>query len=149
MGKLVLVRAGNSAAVSYAILGAGRVPHHTQLARRIRGLEVSLRCTVVALHVAGRRNSIADTLFRFSIQECGLDPYPRRELRDKYREEVIDRSGDIDVDLLACDDGSTAWVSEYRYPANSAFAGALPPGQVWRFPRIDMVDRVLRRAAPL
>ena len=98
-GKLVLVRMDNSAAASYANFDAGRVPRLTQLARSIRYLEVPLRCTALALQIAGRHNSIADALSRFSIRACGLGPYPLRELRAEYREEVIDRCGDIDVGL--------------------------------------------------
>ena len=141
---------GNSAAVSYANYGAGRIPRLTQLARSIEYLEVSLRCAAAALHIAGKRNSVADALSRFTSRVRGLDPYPRREFRDKYRKEVIDRCGNIDVDMLACDDGSDAWVPNYRCPSNTTFEGPPPSGQLWRFPRIDMVDLVLTGAvAPL
>ena len=65
-------------------------------------------CIVVALHIAGRRNSVADALSRFTNRARGLDPRPHRELRPKYRREVTERCGVIDVDMLARDDGSDA-----------------------------------------
>ena len=80
-GKLVLVRMDNTAAASYANYGAGRAPTLTSLARKIKGREVALGCTVVALHIAGRDNAVADALSRFSIRARGLDPYPDRDLR--------------------------------------------------------------------
>ena len=72
--KLVLVRMDNSAAASYANYGAGRASTLTTLARKIKGREVALGCTVVALHIAGKDNSVADALSRFSIRVRGLDP---------------------------------------------------------------------------
>ena len=64
-GKLVLVRMDDSAAVSYANYGAGKVPRLTRLARSIHELVVPLCCAAVALHIACNRNSIADALPRF------------------------------------------------------------------------------------
>ena len=121
--KLVLVRIGNSTSVWYANNSAGRIPRFTQLARSIEDLEVSLRRTAAPLHIAGRRNSIADALSRFTIRGRGLGPRPNRGLRDNYRIEVIDRCGDIDVDVLACDDGSNARVPYYRCPIESSLRG--------------------------
>ena len=84
-------------------------------------------------------------LSRFSIRARGLDPYPERELRHKYRMEVNRRCGVIDVGMLASDDGSHAWKPAFRPPSNSAFEGSLPVGRLWWFPRIDMADLVLSR----
>ena len=114
--KLVLVRMDNTAAVSYANYGAGRVSTLTQLARRIKDREVILGCTVVALHIAGSDNSLADALSRFSIKVRGLDPYPERALRWRYRKEVALRCGNVDADMMASDDGRNAWVPVYRSP---------------------------------
>ena len=137
----------SSTAVAYANYGAGRVARLTLLARSIKELEVPLGCTAVALHIAGRRNAVADALSRFTIRARGLDPYPRRGLRPKFRQEVVGRCGAIDFNLLARDDGSNAWGPQFRSPSNSAFEGPLPPGRFRRFPGIDMIDRVLTRAA--
>ena len=82
-GKLVLARMDNSTAVAVATCGAGRVPHLAQLSRSIKELEVSLSCTLVALHIAGRRDTVSGALSRFTIRARGLDPYPRSELRPK------------------------------------------------------------------
>ena len=106
---------------------------------------MSISCTLVASHIAGRRNSVADVLPRFTFQVRGLDPYPRRELRPKRRREVVDRRGPIDCDMLARDDGSNAWGPSYRSLPTSAFAGPLSPGQLWRFPRMDMIELALAR----
>ena len=58
-GKLVLARMDNSLAVAYANYGAGRSPELAMLARDAKELEAS--------HIAGRRNTVADALFRFTV----------------------------------------------------------------------------------
>ena len=55
--------------------------------------------------------------------------------------------GPMDVGMLASDDGHNAWVANFRPPANSAFEGPSPNGQLWRFPRFDMAELVLGRIA--
>ena len=137
-GNLVRARMDNSAAAAYANFGAGRVSHLTLLARSMKELEAPLGCTAVALHFAGQRNAVADALSRLTFRARGLDPYPRRGLRPKFRQEVVGRCGAIDFDMLARDDGSNAWAPQCRSPANSAFEGHLPPGQLWRSPMIDL-----------
>ena len=146
-GKLVLARMDSSTAVAYANYGAGRVARLTLLARSIKELEVPLGCTAVALHIAGRRNAAAEALSRFTIRARGLDPYPRGGPRPKFRQEVIERCGVIDFDMLVRDDGPKPWWPQFRPPSNSAFARPLPPGQLLRSPRINMNGRVLTRAA--
>ena len=79
--ELVLVRTDNSTAASYANHGAGRAATLTALARKIKDREVALGCTIVALHISGKDNSVADALPRFSIEVRGLDPYSGRALR--------------------------------------------------------------------
>ena len=143
--KLILVRMDNSTAVSYANYGAGRVGTLTALARRIKDQEAILGCTVVALHIAGSDNAVADALSRFSIRVRGLDPFPERALRWRFRKEVALRCGRMDVDMMASDDGHNAWVPVYRSPSNSALEGPLPWGRLWWFPRYDMVDLVVNR----
>ena len=96
---------------------------------------------------AGKDNSAADALSRFSIRARGLDPYPDRELRWRFRKEAQRCCGAVDVDMLASDDGRNAWVPDFRPPSNSAFEGPLPPGRFRRFPRIEMVRMVLARIA--
>ena len=90
---------------------------------------------------------MADALSRFSIRARGLDPYPERELRWRYRKEVEARCGAVDVDMMASDDGHNAWVPNFRSPSNSALEGPLPWGRLWRFPRIEMVDLALSQIA--
>ena len=122
-GKLVLARMDNSAAAAYANYGAGRVSQLTVLARKIKEREVAMGCTLAALLIAGRDNSAADALSRFSIRVRGLGPYPERELRWRFRKEVKRLCGSADVDMLASDDGRKAWVANSRLPSNSAFEG--------------------------
>ena len=90
---------------------------------------------------------MADALSRFTIRARGLDPYPRGGPRPKFRQEVVERCGVIDFDMLARDDGPNPWGPQFRPPSNSAFARPLPPGQLLRFPSINLIDRVLARAA--
>ena len=128
--KLVLVRMDNTTAASYANFGAGRVSGLTALARKIKDREVSLGRTVVALHIAGKDNSVADALSRLSIRARGLDPYPERALRWRYRKEVEARCGSVGWDMLASDDGHNAWVPNFRSPSNSAWEGPHAMGPV-------------------
>ena len=146
-GKLVLVRMDNAAAASYANYGAGRAPTLALLARKIKGREVVLGCTIAAFHIAGRGDAAADALPRFSIRVRGPDLYPEREIRRRYRKEVEARCGAADVDMMAGDDGRNAWAPNFRSPSNSALEGPLPRGRLWRFPRIEMVELVLARIA--
>ena len=104
-GKLALIRMDKGTAASYANYAAGMAPHLTQLARSRKELELSFCCAVVALHIAGEDNSVADALSRFAIRARGLGPYPERGLRRKYRAVVNRLCGAIDVDMLASDDG--------------------------------------------
>ena len=124
-GNLVRARMDNSAAAAYANFGAGRVSRPTLLARSMKELEAPLGCTAVALHFAGQRNAVADALSRLTFRARGLDPYPRRGLRPKFRQEVVERCGAIDFDVLARDDGSNARGPQLRSPSNSAFGRPL------------------------
>ena len=138
---------GNCAAAAYANYGAGRVSTLTAPARTVEEREVRLGRAVVALHIAGRDNTAAGALSRFSIRVRDLDPFPERELRWIFRREVQRRCGAIDVDMLASDDGHNAWVADYRSPSRSAFEGPLPNGRLWWFPRAEIVELVLARIA--
>ena len=90
---------------------------------------------------------VADALSRFSSRVCGLNPYPERELRKKFRSRVKERQGAVDMDMLASDDGRNARGPFYRPPSNSVFEGPLPRGRQWRFPTAEIVDLVLARIA--
>ena len=68
-------------------------------------------------------NAAAGALSRFSIRVRGLDPFPERYPRWRFRREVQRRCGPMDVDMLASDDGHKAWVADYRPPSHSAFGG--------------------------
>ena len=112
-------------------------PQLAILARGMKELEASSRCTVAAVHIAGKYNSVSDSLPRFSGRAQGQDLYLGRGLRSKRRREVGNRCGPMDVDMMANDEGTNAWASRYRPPANSAFEGPLPNGQLWRPPRTN------------
>ena len=66
-GRLVLARMDNLTAVAHANYGAGRSPQPAMLARDIEELVASSRCAVAALHIAGRRNAVADALSRLTV----------------------------------------------------------------------------------
>ena len=101
--------------------------------------------TVAALYVPGRGDPVADMLPRFMVKAYGVDPYPGREPRSKWRDQVRAACGVIDVDLLASDGGSNAWDTVYRSPANSAFEGPLPDGRLRWFPLFEMIELVSDR----
>ena len=146
-GKLVLVRMDNCLAAAYTNYGAGRVSQLTAFARKTKGREVAAVCAAAALRIAGEGNSVADALSRFSIRVRGLGPYPEQELRRRFRKEAQRHCGPTDVDMLASNDGRNAWAANFRPPANSAFEGSLPNGQLWRFPRIEIAGSALGRIA--
>ena len=54
---------------------AWRPPDVARLARGIK-VEIALRSTAVALHVAGRGNAAADALFRFTPKATGAPRTP-------------------------------------------------------------------------
>ena len=139
-GKLVLARMDNSTAVAYANPGAGCASQLTVVARKIKEREVAMGCSVAALHIAGRGNSVADFLSRFSIRVRGMRPYPERELRWRFRIEVGRLCGPVDVDVLASDGGRNSWVANFRPPSNSAFEGPLPHRRLWWPPRLEMAE---------
>ena len=98
----------NNTAVACADYGAGKIPRLTRAARCIMELEVGLCCTVVAPHVTGKDNAVADALPRFSFWVRALDPFPQGDSRQTFRKKVDARRGRIDVDMLASDEGSKA-----------------------------------------
>ena len=89
----------NTPAVSSANYSARRVPQLAVLARGIKTLEVTLRCTTVAFRIAGRGSAVADALSRFFALVRGQGPSPGRELPAKFREVVEGRRGPMDVDI--------------------------------------------------
>ena len=53
------------------------------------------------------------------------------------------KCGEMDIDILACDDGSDAWREAVCPATNRACEGSLPPARLRRFPRIDMIEFVI------
>ena len=100
---------------------------------------------MVALHIAGRGNIIADALPRFAIKATGGDPYPDRELRPRLPATVLGHCGAMDADMMSGDKGVNAWRARFSSPAKSAFESPLPGGQLRRLPRVGVIDPTLRR----
>ena len=115
------------------------------MARGIKEYEIGFECTAAALHVAGKDKTIAGALARFSIKSPGGDPSPDRELRPKFRAMPVRRCRSTDVDMTSDDRGLNACRDHFRSPAQSAFEGPLPPGRMWRPPRVDLIDVALGR----
>ena len=63
-GALILVHSDSATAVSYGNRGAGSSPPLAIIGRDIKLLEISISCYVVASHVAGSNNTVADSLSR-------------------------------------------------------------------------------------
>ena len=135
----------STTAVSYANSGAGRAPQLAMLARGMRESEASLRYSVAALRIAGEESYVADALPRFSVRAQGQGPRQVRELRVQRRNELRNRCGPMNVDMMANDAGTSDWGSRHQYPAHSAFEGPLIDGQLWWFPRTDLVGFALTR----
>ena len=88
-GNLVLARMDNGAAAASA---AYAMAHLALLARSIKELETPLGCTAVALHNAGRRNALADAVYRagawirIGIRAGGCGPTSARGGRALWRD---------------------------------------------------------------
>ena len=121
-GKLVLARSDSSTAEAFAHHRAGLSSALSRLTRGVKEREIALSCTAAALHIAGRdAEGRRDTLkatgeFRFTLMAMGGEPYPRRELRSRFRVPVEARSGHMDVDITAHNHGPNAWGPTYRSP---------------------------------
>ena len=57
------------------------------MARDIKELEISIPCTLAALHIAGECNAVADALSRFELHARARDLSPTRQLREKFGED--------------------------------------------------------------
>ena len=89
-GKLVLVRSDNKTAVHYVNYGAGRIPSLTRLGMRLKDWELQSKATLVAVHIAGAANVVADGLSRFMWGRVRRDPWEGRELRRKFWRQVVE-----------------------------------------------------------
>lgn len=118
-------------------------------ARENKESETGCESVAPAHHIAGKENAAADALPRFSLKATGGDPYPDRALRPRLRAMVVDHCGAVDVDMMSGDRGLNAWCAQFTPPARSAFEGPLPGGQLWWFPRVDLIDLALDRIARL
>ena len=95
--------------VAHANFGALHSWVLTALASRLKGPETRVRSALVALHISGQGNSVADSLSCQASQVPGCDPYPDRVLRQNVRDAVHERFGCMDVGTIASDDGSNAF----------------------------------------
>ena len=137
--ELVLAPKDNATAVAYANDGVGRSPDLTRLARAVQEWGIALKCTAVALYVAGKSNAEAGAYSRVSLRATGGDPYPDRDLRNRFRTQVGARCGRMDVDMLARGDGRNSLVPTFRSPPRSPFERPLPSGRQWWSPCVDMI----------
>ena len=142
--RLILVRMDNTTAISYANYGSGRVPSLTALAREIKSCERMHRCHIIALHVPGAENNIADALSRYRIEMCRLDRFPERSIRPEFFRTIERMLGPFICDMAASSDGHNALCPTFRHPDHSAFLYPWPEGKIWWFPRTDQVEDVLR-----
>ena len=138
-GELVLAPKDNATAVAYANDGVGRSPDLTRLARAVQEWGIALKCTAVALYVAGKSNAEAGAYSRVSLRATGGDPYPDRDLRNRFRAQVEARCGRMDVDMLARGDGKNARARRSVLRPGPLFECPLPSGRQWWSPCADMI----------
>ena len=93
-------------------------------------------CTVVALHVSGVENTVADASSRFVLRTENRDPCPGRQLREKFRNMVVNKCVGLRGD---------PWTREFRSPCSSAFEVGLPEGRLWRILPLDLTGLALGR----
>ena len=144
-GRRLLLRMDNSAAVHYINFRYGRVPELELLAESLERAERSAGCCVLAKHIPGKANVIADEGSRdasfASRWACDIfrDAMLRRDLFDKLRADL----GHFSLDLFADRSGASALVEAWCYPEMSAFERSLLGELVWAHPPRALIPRVL------
>ena len=131
-GKLVLVRSDNKTAIHYVNYGACRIPSLTRLGLRIKDWELQSKATLVAVHITGTANVVADGLSRFMWDRARRDPWKDRELRPRFWRQVVETVGRFDVDAMASDDGANAKCPRFFCPSRPPFEEDLSQGN-WRW----------------
>ena len=87
---------------------------------------MSLPFTLVDVRIAGECNTVAEELSCFIRWDSTRDPRPTRRLREKSREVVIAKCGQM-----------------FMPPSNGTFFGTLSPVKLWRFSRTELVNLVI------
>ena len=136
-GKRVLVRCDNASAVSYLNKRHGKVLGLRNLLDGLEDAEKEFRFALVAVHIKGKFNVIADAASRNVAFPEAWNSDPSRDLQLKRAAFalVLDRIGvHFDVDAWASRCGSNAMAPRWHCPEKSAFLLNMTGLAVWAFP---------------
>ena len=89
---LVFIHSDSATAVSYANHGAGSSPPLARIGREIKLLEISISCFVVATHVAGADNTVADSLSRLKALAVTITSDELPLLRTRFWTSLLSRA---------------------------------------------------------
>ena len=84
---------------------------------------------------------------RLVIRPETRDPFPERQLREKFRTTIVNRPGGLNVDMMASDTRAGARTEKCRLPSDSAMEGSIPEGKTWWSPLLDLTCLVFGRVA--
>jgi hypothetical protein len=147
-GRRVLVRCDNRAAVSYLKKRRGAIYKLASLLNGLEDLERERKFAILALHIKGKANVIADNASRDRHFASAWNADPSRDLRIKPSSflQVQDRLGlQFTVDAWASHDGLNAVAPVWFHAANSAFIAPLANEVVWAFPPQTVIREWLVR----
>jgi hypothetical protein len=122
--------------VHYTNIRYGRIPELEALAEVLEQAEQAAGCSIVAEHIAGKNNIIADAGSRDSdfAARWSQDPFREAMLRRDMFSKVEADLGTFDLDLFADREGLLALAPQWRHPGHSAFEADLRDLQVWAHP---------------
>ncbi|CAD7923268.1 unnamed protein product [Amoebophrya sp. A25] len=148
-GKLLLYRTDNMTTRHYLNFGAGRNSLLSFYGRKIALQCAKLGCTLVAEHLRGKYNVVADMLSRLALNATNSDPLPHRFLLKRPRLALWARLRMTPtVDMLAANFGSSAALPRFVTIREDAFRWSdesLYQEISWWFPSNDLALPLLKK----
>jgi len=138
-GKKILLRCDNLCAISYINFRYGDKPAFESLADKIDKFESTYKCSILATHIKGKENVVADMLSRqqHAAEQWNSDRYMNAQLSKKAFESEIHNSiwNEVFVDCFADSSGKNSHCKKYFSCKNSAFIQAYSKSEpVYAFP---------------
>ena len=142
--RAVVIKSDNTVAIAYANRGRGKSPILTALARNIKALEASFETHLIATHIRGDLNVIADALSR-DVLSSEADPLFSASLCDRFWSKVSAVSPEFSIDAMCDDDGLSAKCKRFCCPSHPPFENDLSGEHTLWFPPPSLLPAVLRR----
>jgi hypothetical protein len=145
-GWRALFRVDSTSAEHYVNVRYGRFPHLEALAEEVETAERAAGCVVLAKHMAGRNNVIADAGSRdlaFAARWAS-DPFRDACLRPCLFQAIQRDLGKFDLDLFADREGLGALAPRWRYAQRSACEADLKGQLVWAHPPRELIPGFIK-----